>query len=260
MMKKFTISIFLSMLIFIGIQQETSAEKIYPIDYEFTITFSQSVDLADFKQFVEVIDEYNNASFYKISYGEEENIVKLRPETNWEYDSSYSMIIHSEMPNQSKTQTLGKVTTFHFTTEKEPVVEYEKTLAPVSNQFINYAQENLLHKSFAKADAYYSNVLDESLIDRYNTFFEKHMYPYMSDLFPKIKEHNESPTFVFLGNEYEPSTMEFAQKFYSAGPMPFGWYTPSHNITVMTQRGYTSPYKTINTIVFRKLNLVLTHS
>ena len=247
-MKK-TIMTIVTLFGFLVFSTQSEAETLYPINHTFKIKFNQPVSTSNLKNFI-TLQNAEEKELYKYAYVDAENSKLVYVQTgSLQYDQQYTLIINENLQNK-RGKRLKEGKTFTFKTEKNPYYYYSKNLAPVSATFKNYADTYLTHTQKLHADYYYSDVITENLVEQYNTFYEEEMLLYMQRHFPLTKNHVENPTFIFLGNEIEPSTIQFAENFYGKSAIPFGWFTPSHNITIMTQRNYTAPYQNINTILF----------
>lgn len=176
---------------------------------------------------------------------------KTYTEASW---LTYQAVVKA---NQLKI-TDPKITTERFIAATKAIKEAQSKLvkksdevkyAAVSPDFQNYANDKLKNKKTSTANYYYSAQLNADFIDKYSHFYDENMTPYFKKMFPSVNTNAAKPTFVFLGNEKEPTTFEFAQKFYGNSIPAYGWYHGKHNITVMTHMGFAPPYNNINTIL-----------
>lgn len=168
--------------------------------------------------------------------------------------ATYQVVVKA---NQLKI-TDSKITAERFIAATKAIKEAQSKLmkksdevkyAAVSPEFQNYANNKLKNKKTSSANYYYSEQLNTDFIAKYSQFYDVNMTPYFKKMFPNVNMTATKPTFVFLGNEKEPTTFEFAQKFYGSSIPAYGWYHGKHNITVMTHMGFAPPYNSINTIL-----------
>lgn len=132
--------------------------------------------------------------------------------------------------------------------EQEAIPQEEITI-PEEKDTLKYAEQYFKLKDTATAKYYYSDEIDLSLVEKYESFFEEQTLPYLKEMFPRLQQNVEKPNFILLGNEHDASTIAFIQLVFQESILPTGWYNSKDNTVVMTQLGHTAPYETVNTVL-----------